>query len=58
MCAILQLRTLGVTAQAGTEILGNNGRDVEEVGKELCYGKTETLDDAEKVARWWQNNLI
>jgi len=25
--------------------------------KELCYGKAETLGDAEAVARGWQYNL-
>jgi len=26
--------------------------------KELCYGKAETLEDAEEVRRWWQYNLL
>jgi len=24
----------------------------------LCYGKAETLEDAEEVARGWQYNLV
>jgi hypothetical protein len=27
------------------------------VWKELYYGKTETLVDAEKAARWWWYNV-
>jgi hypothetical protein len=36
------------------ELLGNNNRDSEMVWKELCYGKAETLGDAEEAVRWWQ----
>jgi len=28
------------------------------VGKELCYGKAETLEDVEEAARWWRYNLV
>jgi hypothetical protein len=34
--------------QAGTEILGDNGGRLLVVSKELCYGKTERLEDAEE----------
>ena len=47
-----------VTAQEGTEILGNNSRKIQKEWKELCYGKAETLEDAEEAARWWQYNLV
>ena len=46
-----------VTVQEGTEILGNNSRKIQKAWKELCYGKTETLEDAEEAARWWRYNL-
>jgi len=26
--------------------------------EELCYGKAETLGDAGKETRWWQDNLL
>ena len=44
-----------VTAQEGTEILGNNRR---KVWKELYHGKAETLGDVEEAARWWRYNLV
>jgi len=47
-----------VTAQEGTEILGNNGRKIRKVWKELCYRKTEMLKDAEEAARWWRYNSV
>jgi hypothetical protein len=47
-----------VTAQAGTEILGDKGGGLLVVSKELCYRKTETLEDAEEAARWWRYNLV
>jgi len=47
-----------VTAQAGTVIPGNNRRKIQVVRKELCYGKAETLEDAEEAARWWRYNLV
>ena len=50
--------TAGVTAQEGTEILRNNRRKIRKVWKELCYGKAETLKDAEEAARWWRDNLV
>jgi hypothetical protein len=50
--------TLIVMAQAGTEILGDNGGRLRVVSKELCYRKTETLEDAEEAARWWWYNLV
>jgi hypothetical protein len=28
------------------------------VSKELCYGKTVVLDNAEGAARWWRYNLV
>jgi len=34
--------------------LGNMGLVV----KELCYGKAETLGDAEEAARWWRYYLV
>jgi len=39
-------------------IPGNNRRKIRVVRKELCYGKTETLEDAEEAARWWRYNLV
>ena len=47
-----------VTAQAGMVIPGNNRRKIRVVRKELCYGKAETLEDAEEAARWWRDNLV
>jgi hypothetical protein len=47
-----------VKAQAGMEILGYNGGRFLVVSKELCYGKTEMLKDAEEAARGWRNNLL
>jgi hypothetical protein len=35
-------------AQAGTEALGNYGRRVEVVWKEMCDRQAETFEDAEK----------
>ena len=49
---------LVVTAQAGTVVPGNNRRKLRVVWKELCYGKAETLEDAEEAARWWRYNLV
>jgi len=37
---------------------GNNRRKIRVVGKELCYGKAETLEDAGEAARWWRYNLV
>jgi hypothetical protein len=39
------------------KILGYSGRRFLVVLKELCYGKAETLEDAEEAARWWRYNL-
>ena len=39
-------------------ILRDNGRRFLVVSKELCYGKAETLEDAEEAARGWRYNLI
>jgi len=50
--------SINVTAQAGTVIPGNNRRKIQVVRKELCYGKAETLEDAEEAARWWRYNLV
>ena len=41
----------GVTAQIGTRILRDNGGGFLVVLKELCYGKAETLEDAEAGVR-------
>ena len=48
----------GVTAQAGTKILGDKKGRLLVVSKELCYGKAETLEDAEEVVRRWRYNLV
>jgi hypothetical protein len=40
-----------VTAQKGTKIFRDNGGRFLVVSKELCYGKAETLEDAEKAAK-------
>ena len=50
--------TASVTAQAGMVIPGNNRRKIRVVRKELSYGKTGTLEDAEEAARWWWYNLV
>ena len=43
-----------VTAQEGAMILRMNIRiKIRKVWKESCYGKAETLEDAEEAARWW-----
>jgi len=47
-----------VTAQEGTEILGNDRCKIRKVWQELCNGKAETLEDAEEAARWWRYNLV
>jgi hypothetical protein len=47
-----------VTAQIGTRILRDNGGRFRVVLKELCYGKAETLEDAEEAARGWRYNLV
>ena len=47
-----------VTAQEGTKVLGKYRRKIRKVWKELCYGKAETLEDAEEAERWWRYNLI
>jgi len=47
-----------VTAQKGTKILRNNEGRFLEVWKELCYGKAETLEDAEIAVRGWRYNLV
>jgi len=51
-------QSICVTAQEGTEILGNNSRKIQKAWKELCYRKAETLEDAEEAARWWRYNLV
>jgi len=40
-------------AQEGTKILRNDGGRFLVALKELCYGKAETLGDAEAAARGW-----
>ena len=52
------LEGLSVTAQIGTRILGDNGGRFLVVSKELCYGKAETLEDAEEAARGWRYNVV
>ena len=47
-----------VTAQEGTEVLGKYRRKIRKAWKELCYGKAETLEDAEEAVRWWWYNLV
>jgi hypothetical protein len=47
-----------VTAQAGTEIVGYNGGRFLVVWKEWCYGKAETLVDAEEAAIGWRDNVF
>jgi hypothetical protein len=42
----------------GMRILRDNGGRFLVVSKELCYGKAETLEDAEKAARGWRYNLV
>jgi len=40
-----------VTAQEGTKVLRKYRRKIRKVWKELCYGKAETLEDAEEAAK-------
>jgi hypothetical protein len=40
------------------EILGKISSWAARVGKELCYEKAETWEDAEEVAKWWQYKLV
>jgi len=47
-----------VTAQIGTRILRDNGRRSLVVSEELCYGRAETLEDAEEAVRRWRYNLV
>ena len=47
-----------VTAQIGTRILRDNGRRFLVVSEELCYGRAETLEDAEEAVRRWRYNLV
>jgi hypothetical protein len=47
-----------VTALENMAILRNNGRKLVVVWEELCYGKAETLGDAEDAARWWQCTVV
>jgi hypothetical protein len=47
-----------VTALESTKVLRNNKRTFLVVWKEWCYGKAETLEDAEEAARWWRYNLV
>ena len=46
-----------VTAQIDTRIFRDNGERFLVVSKELCYGKAETLEDAEEAVRGWRYNL-
>jgi hypothetical protein len=45
-------------AQIDMRILRDNGGRFWVVSKELCYGKAETLEDAEEAARRWRYNLV
>jgi len=56
-CPALALQPI-VTAQEGTKVLRKYRRKIWKVWKELCYGKAETLEDAEGAARWWRYNLV
>jgi hypothetical protein len=49
-------RSLGVMALECTQVLEVNGGKFWMVWKELCYGRTKTLGDAEEGARWWEYN--
>jgi hypothetical protein len=55
--SLRQWRLQNVTVQKGTKILRDNGRRFLVVSKELCYGKAETLEDAEEAVRGWRYNL-
>jgi hypothetical protein len=54
---ICRMLYICVTAQIGTRIFRDNGGRFLVVSKELCYGKAETLEDAEEAARGWRYNL-
>jgi hypothetical protein len=58
MISYIARSPLCVTAQIGTRILRDHGGRFLVVSKELCYGKAETLEDAEEVARGWRYNLV
>jgi hypothetical protein len=47
-----------VTAQIGMGMFRDKGGRFLAVSKELCYGKAETLEDAEEGARGWRYNLV
>ena len=49
----LLFHSLHVTALRRYKVLGNKGGYAEKVWKEWCYGRTETLEDAEEVVQWW-----
>jgi hypothetical protein len=49
---------LPATGLVGMKVLRNNRRTIRVVWKEFCYGKAETLEDAEEAARGWRYNLV
>jgi hypothetical protein len=51
------LMAIVVIAQRNTKVLRNNSRKIRMVWKELCYGKAETLGDAENTATGWWYHL-
>jgi len=51
-------KAVAVTAQIGTRILMDNGGRFLVVSEELCYGRTETWEDAEEAVRRWRYNLV
>jgi len=54
----MKMMAKNVTAQEDTKVLGKYRRKIRKVWKELCYGKAETLGDAEEAARWRWYNLV
>jgi hypothetical protein len=52
------LKIKRVTEIGHIEVLGENGRDTARVWKELCYGKADTLADAEEAEKWGQYNVL
>jgi hypothetical protein len=47
-----------VTALGDMEVFVNTGSCAKRVWKEFCYGKAETLEDAEEAVRGWRDNLV
>jgi len=49
--------SLSVTVR-NTKVVGGSDRKLRLVREGLCYGKEETVRDAEKAARWCRNTFV